>query len=323
MKRRGFIAALGSVAAWPVLARAQQPVMPVIGFLHQGSPTDLAENSFRQGLIESGYPEAKNVGIEHRWANYHYDQLPALVTDLLNRQVAVIAAAFLPAAQAAKAATQTVPIIFLSGSDPLTTGLVNSLSRPIGNLTGVTFFNAITAPKHLELVRELVPKSAVIGVLVNPRNSNAGEQSKAAQAAAQVLGQQLVVVPVGDDRDIDAAFEALVQRQVGALLVTADIFLFNHREELIARATHYAIPLIAPAREFAVAGALMSYGASPSDGYRQQGVYVGKILAGAKPADLPVIQPTRFELIINKKTAKTLGLEVPMSVLMRVDEVIE
>jgi putative ABC transport system substrate-binding protein len=323
MRRREFIGALGGVAAWPVVAGARQAAMPVIGWLHQGSPASVTEGSFRQGLNESGYAEGRNTRIEYRWANYRYDQLPALVADLLRQQVAVIAAALLPAAQAAKDATQTVPIVFISGSDPLANGLVTSLGRPTGNMTGVTFFSATMGPKNLELVRELVPKAAVIGVLVNPGNPNSDEQWKDAQAAAQVLGQQLAVFPVGSERDIDSVFATLAAQRIGALFVGSDSFLFSHREELITHAARLAIPIISASREFCLAGGLVSYGASLADGYRQQGVYVGKILAGAKPGDLPVIQPTKYELVINKKTAKALGLEIPPQLLARADEVIE
>jgi putative ABC transport system substrate-binding protein len=321
--RRAFIAALGGAAAWPLMPRAQQPSTPIIGCLHQGSPSSVREVPFRQGLTESGYVDGSNVHIEYRWANYHYDMLPTLMSDLLDRQVVVVAASLLPAAKAAKAATRSIPIVFVSGSDPLSSGLVSSLARPTENLTGVTFFSAPMGPKNLELVHELIPTVSVIGMFTNPRNPNTDEQAKDAQAAAQALNQRVIVLPVGGESDLDPAFAALAQQRVGALFVASDAFLFGQRNELIARAAHHSIPIISASREFPAAGGLMSYGASVADGYRLQGVYVGKILAGAKPGDLPVLQPTKFELVTNKKTANALGLEIPMSVLMRVDEVIE
>ena len=308
MRRREFIAGLGA-ATLPSLARAQQLRTPVIGWLHQGSLAFVRDAPFRQGLAESGYVEGNNVRIEYRWADYHYDKLPALMSDLLNQQVAVVAASLLPAAKVAKAATRSIPIVFLSGSDPLSSGLVTSLARPTENLTGVTFLSATIVPKNLELVHELIPTASVIGMFTNPGNPNTEEQAKDAQAAARALNQQLIVLPVGGEGDLDAAFTALAQQRAGALFVASDSFLFGQRNELIARAAYHSIPIISASREFPMAGGLMSYGASLADGYRQLGAYVGKILAGAKPADLPVLQPTKFELVINKKAANALGLE--------------
>jgi putative tryptophan/tyrosine transport system substrate-binding protein len=324
LKRRYFITLLGGTAAmWPLAAWAQQP-LPVIGFLHQGPPESSSlTNAFRQGLSETGISEGRDVTIENRWAEGQYDRLPALAADLVSRRVAVIAADFLPAALAAKAATQTVPIVFLSGSDPIAAGLVSSFNRPTGNVTGLAFMFTLLGAKNLELLREIVPKANVIGALLNPRNPNAEPQSRDLQAAASTLGQELVVFGASNEREIDNSFAQLAQRRVGALVVTADGFLIGRQDQIVALATRYAMPAIFPLSQYVTAGGLMSYGANLPDGFRQTGIYVGRILKGAKPADLPVQQSTKIEFVINLKTAKTLGLTIPPNLLAIADEVIE
>ena len=326
MRRREFIAGLGGAAAWPLVARGQQPAIPVLGFLGSGSQNDSTSrlvDAFRHGLKEAGYVEGQNVLIEYRWANYQYDRLPTLAADLVSHRVAVIAAAPpVAAAFAAKAATQTIPIVFVTAADPIFTGLVSSLNRPDGNITGVTIIGSTLGPKSLELLHELIPQASTIAVFFNPDNPS-GYKLTDIEKAAQVFDQQLAIFAVKRERDIDAAFDALVQQRVGALLVAPDLFLFSQRERLIARAAIQALPVISDLREFPVAGGLASYGASISDGLRQAGAYAGKILKGAQTTDLPVLQPTKFELVINLKTAKALGLDVPPTLLARADEVIE
>jgi putative tryptophan/tyrosine transport system substrate-binding protein len=325
-RRREFITLLGgAAAAWPIAARAQQPAMPVVGFLNGGARDAFAPMvaTFRQGLSEQGYEEGRNVAIEYRWAEGQFDRLRAMAVDLVGRNAAVIAALGPPAALAAKDATSTIPIVFVTGFDPVQAGLVASLNRPGGNVTGVHVFLIGLEGKRLGLLRELAPHAVLMGLLVNPRSPDSEAQSKALQAAARAVGQDMVVVEAGSDGEFDAAFVALAQRQVGALVVAADQFFTARREQVVALAARYAMPAIYELSEYAVAGGLMSYGTSLRDGYYKNGVYVGRILKGAKAADLPVVQSTKFEFVINLKTAKALGLEVPPTLLARADEVIE
>ena len=327
MRRREFLGVLGgAAAACPVGAWAQQPPMPVVGFLHTASadPSQHLVTGFRQGLNEVGYVEGRNVAIEYRWAESHLDRLPAMIADLLRRQVAVIAATGgAPSGQAAKAATATVPIVFISGSDPVKLGLVPSLNRPGGNITGVSSFTYVLNAKRLELLRELIPNATVIGLLVNPNEPDTDLQLREMQEAARAVGQQIIVVKAGADSDFNGAFATLVEQRAGALVVGGGAFLNSRRSQLAALAARHLIPAAYSSREFVIAGGLISYGASLTDGYRQVGVYTGRILKGAKPADLPVMQPSKFEIFINLKTAKALGLTVPLFLQQRADEVIE
>ena len=321
--RRELIAALGSAAALPLAARAQQS-LPVIGFLHQGSRESVPlMNAFRKGLSQVGIIEGQNATIEERAADGHYERLPALATELVEHRVAVIAANFLPAALAAKAATQTIPIVFLSGSDPIGAGLVSSMNRPTGNVTGIAPMFTLLSTKNLELLHEFVPTVAVIGALANLSNPNAEHQLRDLRGAARVLGQELVVFGAKDEQEIDNSFAALAQRQVAALVVTADGFLISRRDQIVALAARYAVPTMYPLSQYVAAGGLMSYGANLPEAFLQTGTYVGRILKGAKPADLPVLQPTKVEFIINLKTARALGVDVPPKLLALADEVIE
>ena len=327
MRRREFITLLsGAAASWPLAAGAQQPAVPVIGFLNPASPGSYAPfvTTFHQGLKEIGYIEGQNVAIEYRWADGQYDRLPMLASDLVARRVTVIAATGGDvSALAAKAATTTIPIVFDTSSDPVKIGLVASLSRPSGNLTGVSIFTVELLPKGLELLCEMVPTAAVIAFLVNPMRASTESETRGAEAAARALGRQSVVLNATSEHDLNVAFATLGQRHVGALLVGPDNFFTSRRDQLAALAARYAVPTMYGDRQYAVAGGLMSYNSSLTDIYRQVGVYTGKILNGEKPADLPIQQPTKFELVINLKTAKALGLTVPSDLLVAADEVIE
>jgi putative tryptophan/tyrosine transport system substrate-binding protein len=305
-------------------ARAQQPAMPVIGFLRSASFANVSHfvTAFRRGLKEAGFVAGQNVTIEFRSAEDRPDRLPALATDLIRRPVAVIVGDIISAI-AAQAATTTVPIVFATGADPVTEGLVASFNRPGGNVTGVVFFNAVLGAKRLELLRQLVPKGTTNGVLVYPNNPSTEAERRDVQAAAQAVGQQLIILDVSNDRDIETAFITIVQRGAGALLVGTGAFLNSHRERLVALAAHHGLPASYGWREAVVAGGLMSYGASITDAYRQAGIYAGRILKGEKPADLPVMRSTKIEFVINLNTAKTLGLEIPPNLLALADEAIE
>jgi putative ABC transport system substrate-binding protein len=326
MKRREFLSLLGgAAAAWPLAARSQQAAMPVIGLLNGRSIDDAAYlvAAFRQGLNEGGYVEGRNVTIEYRWADGHYDRMPAMAADLVHRQVALIAALGDPSPFVAKAATATIPIVFLSGSDPVRRGMVVSLNRPGGNMTGVSVVTGVLVAKRMQLLREVVPTAAVFAMLVNPNNLNAETYTKDVKEAAQTLGLPLRILNASNDRDFDAVFATLVQLRPSALIVGSDPFLNSRSEQLVALAARHAVPAIFNYRESVTAGGLMSYGTSLADGWRLAGVYTGKILRGAKPADLPVQNAVKVELVINLKTVKTLGLTFPLPLLGRADEVIE
>jgi putative ABC transport system substrate-binding protein len=324
MRRREFITLLGGAAAgWPLAARAQQAAMPVVGFLSSES-ADLSTRrlrAFHQGLGETGYVEGRNVAIEYRWAENEYDRLPALAADLVRRRVAVIFANS-PAALPAKAVTATTPIVFTIGFDPVAVGLVTSLGRPGGNLTGLTSLNSEIGPKRLELLHELVPSATVFALLVNPTNSNAAA-TREFQVAARTRGLELHVLQASTEEELRSAFTSLTHLRAGGLMINSDAFFNNQSEQLAALTLGHTVPAISQYREFADAGGLISYGGSITDQFRQAGIYTGRILKGEKPADLPVQQITKVELIINLKTAKALGITVPLSLLGRADEVIE
>jgi len=326
MRRRHFITLLGGAAAWPLAARAQQPAMPVIGFLSSLSQNDLGLviPGFLQGLNGAGFIEGRSIAIEYRWAEGDYQRLPELAGDLVNRNVTVIAAiSGTPAALAAKAATTTIPIVFAMGSDPVAVGLVARLNRPGGNVTGVSFYNSPVVMKRLDLARELVPDGSVIGLLGNPDNPANVEETKAAKAAAAALGQPLLILNASTVGQIDDAFATCKQQQVRALITSADPFFFSERVKLVVLMARDALPTIFAESEQARAGGLISYGASRADAYRQAGSYVGRIVKGEKPADLPVTLPTKFHILVNLKTAKSLHIDIPATVLARADEVIE
>ena len=326
MRRREFITLLGgAAAAWPLAARAQQAAMPAVGFLHYASPDTFAHiaEAVRRGLKEAGYVEGQNVTIEYRWADGHYDRLPALAAELVQRQVTVITAGGNVAAQAAKAATAVIPIVFTSGADPVWSGLVESLSRPGANLTGASLVAAQLAVKRLEVIRELLPHARAVAMIVNPNYPGAASEMAEVEAAGPVIGLQIHKVTAGDVSALEKAFATISQMHVDAVTVGTDGFFITRREQIAALAARYAVPGIYPFPDFPVAGGLASYGASLADAYRQAGVYAGRILKGAKPAELPITQPIKFELIINLKTAKALGLTISPAVLSRADEVIE
>jgi putative ABC transport system substrate-binding protein len=327
MRRRDFIILLaGAMGGWPSALRAQQKAMPVIGWLDATSAGSRASYlaAFRQELSETGYVEGQNLAIEYHWAEGRYDRLPALAADLVGRKVDVIlSTGGLPSALAAKSATSTIPIIFNVGVDPVEFGLVARLARPGGNLTGVSGITVELTPKRLELLSELVPRARVIALLVNPNNTAAEVTIRDMQEAARAKGVQLPILRAATESEIDAAFASLVELQAGALVVQADPFFISRREQLVALASRHAVPAIYALREFTASGGLISYGTSFTAVYRQLGIYAGKILKGAKPADLPVQQPTTFELVVNLKTAEALGLTVPSSILARADELIE
>jgi putative ABC transport system substrate-binding protein len=327
VKRRAFITLLGgAAAAWPLAARAQQPAMPVIGFMSARSPEDSEHlvEAFRRGLREGGFVEGQNVAIEFRWARGQYDLLPAMAADLVSRGVSVLTTAGGdPAALAAKRATSTIPIVFGLGGDPVSAGLVQSVNRPGGNATGVTLLTTLMEPKRLGLLRELAPGAPLVGVLLNPRFPTAPRQLRDIEEAARTIDQRIIVANASDDAELEAAFASLTGARVAALLVTANSYFDVRRDRIIGFAAQQRLPAIYQFREYAVAGGLLSYGVDITDGYRQYGVYTAKILNGAKPADLPVLQPTKFETVINLRTAKALGVKISDNLLSLADEVIE
>jgi putative ABC transport system substrate-binding protein len=327
MRRREFITLLGGAAiVWPLTAHAQQPTMPTIGFLGSASPDGYAPfvGGFLRGLKEAGFIDGENVAIAYRWAEGQYDRLPSLAADLVAKRVSVIVATGgLPPSLAAKEATKTIPIVFTLGSDPVKFGLVSSLNRPGGNVTGVSLFAYLLDAKRVELMHELVPSAATIALLANPNSPQADAQFADVEAASRTFGQQVVILKASSDSDIDQAFAALSQRRVSALLVSADPFLLSRRNQIVALVARHNVPAMYEWRQFAEADGLMSYGVDLVDAYRQAGVYVAKILNGAKPADLPILQPTKFEFVINLKTAKKMGLDLPAKLLALADDVIE
>ena len=326
MKRREFMLALGGAAVWPLAARAQQPAMPVIGFLSARSPNESANllAAFRRGLAENGTVEGQNVAVEYRWANGAYDRLPAMAAELVNRSVAALVTVGGEAsARAAIAATKSIPIVAIFADDPVASGRVASLSRPGGNTTGVFNFNPALEPKRLGLLHELVPKAATIGVLLNPNYPPAASQLRGVEEAARTIGLQTLVLRVSTDSEIETAFETAVQHHVDVFAVTSDPFFNTRSDKLVARAARHAVPTIYPFREYVVAGGLMSYGVDLGEMYRQVGIYSGQVVKGVKPADLPIMQPIKFEFVINLKTAKALGLDVSPNLLALADEVIE
>ena len=325
MRRRDFITLLGgAAAAWPFAAPAQQVSVPVVGFVRSTSAADSTHlvTAFRQGLKEAGFVEGQNVAVEYRWADNQFDRLPALVADLLHRPVVVIVGNF-NSALAAKAATTTVPIVFTTGGDPISDGLVSSLNRPGGNVTGINFLGGVLGAKRLDLLRQIAPKAITIGVLVNPNRADTEAERRDVQAAAQAIGQQLIILDVRSDRDLEMAFSTFVQRGVGALLVGSGAFMNANRELLVTLAARHAFPAIYSNHEHVLAGGLMSYGSSIPDAVRQAGIYTGRILKGEKPGELPVMRSTKFDFVINLKAAKALGLEFNPQMLSLADELVE
>jgi putative tryptophan/tyrosine transport system substrate-binding protein len=327
MKRREFITLLSGAAAWPVAARAQQAAMPVVGVLYGGTSDDFAYllSPFRRGLRESGYIESRNVAIEYCWAENRYDRVPMLAQELVQRQLDVIVAigggGYV--AKTAKATTPTIPIVFTTNLDPVQSGLVASLNKPGGNATGMSFFGAMLEPKKLELMHELTPKSAAVAVLVNPSNPNTESIVKTVNEAGYALGRNLIVVTANTEHELEPAYTTMAERRAGGLIVTADPFFNARRAQIVSLTARHSIPAIYEWREFAELGGLMSYGSSITDAFRQVGIYVGRILKGEKPGDLPVQQPAKFELVVNLKTANTLSVAIPTAILLRADDVIE
>jgi ABC-type uncharacterized transport system substrate-binding protein len=326
MRRRQFISLLGGATAWPLAVHAQQPAITTVGYLSTRSPSEAkyVTDAFTRGLNETGYIEGRNLAIEFRWAELQYDRLPTLASDLVRRQVAVIAAVGgAHSGLAAKAVTSTIPIVFVSAGDPITFGLVASMNRPDGNVTGINMITVELAPKRLALLHELVPAPAAIAMLANPTSPYFGPETKDVIGSARALGRQVQVLNAATPQEIDAAFAILVQQRAGALIVSGDPFFDSQRDKLVALSARHAIPAIYQWREFPDIGGLMSYGTSITDAYRQAGIYTGRVLKGTKPADLPVLQPTKFELVINLKTAKALALTLPQTLQVAADEVIE
>jgi putative tryptophan/tyrosine transport system substrate-binding protein len=326
MNRRSFMTLLGGAAAWPLAARAQQSALPVVGYLdfYAAEPTDIVQAAFRNGLSETGYIEGRNVAIEYRYANNDADRLPELLTDLMRHRVAVIVTPFgTAAALAAKSATRTIPIVFMTSADPVQEGLVASYNRPGGNVTGLSIMSVELGAKRLGLLRELIPGALRVAALINPNSSIAKSLVREAQAGASRIGWQVEVVYAITKEDIDAAFADVAKKRIDAIFISADQFFTSRRVQFATLATHYRIPAIYSYRTFAEVGGLMSYGPSLADQYRQLGIYTGRILKGEKPADLPVQQPTKFELVINLTTARAIGLEIPATLLARADDVIE
>jgi putative tryptophan/tyrosine transport system substrate-binding protein len=326
MKRREFITLIGGAAAWPMVARAQQPLMPVIGLLGTASAaewTDLVA-AFRQGLGQTGFFEGQNLRAEYLWADGQFDRLPALAAELVQHQVAVIVTTgSANSTRAAKVATATIPIVFVIGTDPVKLGLVASFNRPGGNMTGVSWLAAALGAKQLELVTDLLPNATMIAMLVNPDNTVSESELKEVQEVSRARGREIFGLRASSEREIDAAFATLIRQRVGALLVSSDSLFFARRDQLVTLAARHAVPAIYPVREYAAAGGLMSYGTRLSDAYRQVGVYTGRILKGEKPGDLPIVQASKVELVVNLKTAKSLGITLPLTLLGRTDEVIE
>ena len=323
MRRRELIIGLGGMAAWPLTTRAQQPALPVVGYLSAARDTSAARSSFLRGLSETGYVDGRNVVVDYRWAEGHYDRLPAMAAELVRRQVAVISAVSTPAAIAAKAATTTIPIVFGIAADPVQVGLVAKLNRPGGNITGYTVLAVEVEPKKLEFLHDVVPTATVIGLLVNPTNANTEIQARNMQAAALTLGVELHVLRASSERDFDTVFANLAQLRAGGLVIASDLFFAGQSEQLATLSLRHAVPTVFQFLQFAAAGGLMSYGGSLTEVDHLNGVYTGRILKGEKPADLPVQQATKIELVINLKTAKALGLTFPLKLLGRADEVIE